>query len=488
MRFLNWASIRLLDYNHLNIVGKQIYNLKNSRRLSITDFQEEIRFSTSGKIQRFKELVCELINKDENVIIYCPSKAKAESYARELIHDLPDIDTTSFIDFLSHLNSLFKHGKGAQWVVTKGLSKGVGVHHGLVPKYIQNEIIHLFNRQIIKILFVTTTITEGVNTSAKNIIILSHLKGRKQLKTFDAKNIEGRAGRFIHHYVGRVFILDNDFSEIANNDDEVLKHKFFDTTIPKQSVDYPYVRPEYLSEEESNDKRRIEELILSSQIPESVINSFKTVSPEDKSHLYESIKRLTSAERVCIQQMITAFARRGVLKKDGFEIICNKIKAIAKSNNEIVALIELRRGTSPYCTLTNMVAVFLLNGFVGEVDYYALSEDIDSAVRKSAQFIFNTLRYQVVKYVGLFNLCYKNVLAQEQDCSVDMIQGLDALLMKMEYNANTKLGRKASDAGACFNVINYYDQLSNNPNTNAYNDLDEFEKYNADRIREIVLQ
>ena len=58
--------------------------------------------------------------------------------------------------------------------------------------------------------------------------------------------------------------------------------------------------------------------------------------------------------------------------------------------------------------------------------------------------------------------------------------------MRMEYSADTTMGRKASDAGASFRVVDYYDKLCNDPNTTAYNDLDEYEKRNADRIRDIV--
>lgn len=56
----------------------------------------------------------------------------------------------------------------------------------------------------------------------------------------------------------------------------------------------------------------------------------------------------------------------------------------------------------------------------------------------------------------------------------------------MDYSADTVLGRKASDAGASFRVVEYYDKLSKDPNTDAYNRLDEFEKRNADSIRAIV--
>ena len=62
----------------------------------------------------------------------------------------------------------------------------------------------------------------GVNTTAKNVIVLSGKKGTKDLKKFDAQNIEGRAGRFMQHYQGRVFILDKNFADRMNEEDELF--------------------------------------------------------------------------------------------------------------------------------------------------------------------------------------------------------------------------------------------------------------------------
>jgi len=73
------------------------------------------------------------------------------------------------------------------------LKKGVGIHHGRLPKYIQREVIKLFNQREIKEIFCTTTIIEGVNTTAKNVIIASSKKARIDLEKFDLLNIEGRS-------------------------------------------------------------------------------------------------------------------------------------------------------------------------------------------------------------------------------------------------------------------------------------------------------
>lgn len=283
-----------------------------------------------------------------------------------------------------------------------------------------------------------------------------------------------------------MFILDDEFKPIVDSTDEPLKHKFFDDSSQKHPVDFPYVEESFLTSEEANKKKSIEKLLESNSIPDEITRSYKTISPEDKFHLYESVRRMTELEHARIRALISSFNGTGHINKQGFDIICEKIKPIASGTKEIVRLIELRKESSPYCTLTNMVAVYLNNGFIGEVNYYSHTKDINEAVRISAKFVFNTLRYQVVKYVGLFNICYKHVIAERTNLPVDAVSGLDALLMRMEYNALTLMGRKASDAGATFKVIDYYDKLSKNPTTTAFNDLDDFEKSNANRIREIV--
>ena len=65
------------------------------------------------------------------------------------------------------------------------------------------------------------------------MLVLSGKKGRKRLKKFDAQNIAGRAGRFMYHYQGRVFILEKAFADCMNEEGEFLRHKFFDKEADK---------------------------------------------------------------------------------------------------------------------------------------------------------------------------------------------------------------------------------------------------------------
>lgn len=68
-------------------------------------------------------------------------------------------------------------------------------------------MLKLFNENYVDLILSTTSITEGVNTNAKNLIFYGSTKGGKELKVFDVKNIIGRAGRYYHHFVGNIYIL-----------------------------------------------------------------------------------------------------------------------------------------------------------------------------------------------------------------------------------------------------------------------------------------
>lgn len=79
-------------------------------------------------------------------------------------------------------------------------------------------------------------------------------KGSKPLKPFDAKNIAGRAGRFLEHYSGRVFAFIKDFEDTLNTPEESIKHKNYDKDTPKDDIDYFCTQEKYLNEQNIQEK------------------------------------------------------------------------------------------------------------------------------------------------------------------------------------------------------------------------------------------
>ncbi len=492
--FLDRYGFISIDYNKYDIVNKEEISVNYVKSINIDDIY--IEFPQKSKTNRVLQLVKALLNKTENSIIYCSRKSDTEKYAKELLGSdigFVDVDNERVNMLVNHIGNLFANGKGTQWIVCKALKKGIGIHHGLVPKYIQQEIISLFNDGILKVLICTTTITEGVNTTAKNMIVLSGKKGKKNLKKFDALNIEGRAGRFMKHYKGRIFILDKDFNDCLNLADEQLQHKLFDKNTNKMDVDIIITEQEYLNLHQEQRKQELVQLKESNIMPETCFEEFKTISYDDKLYLYNTIARFSDSDRDKIKEVIKRFNGYQRTYIPGLELICQSIRNIIK-NQSLRFYVENSGQQRSNCYLVDMISAFISKGFAGSANYYIKKEhDVDKGIRKAAEFVFNTLRYQVVKYLGLFNMLYKQYEAKRTDSLVEDITGIDALLLRLEYNADTLLGRRVSDIGASFMVIKYFDLLGTNPNNQDiinqfYNGLDDFEKYNVSKINTIILK
>ena len=459
-----------LRYNQFEIVSKEYMTVKGRRQYDIDGISVEIGAVSKG--QKIANLVGSLSTPSENTIVYCARRSDTETYAKYLLRDYSliasfhekcaEIESSTYGIFLNHLQHTF----GDDWVVLEALRNRIGIHHSLIPKYIQKEIINLFNTGVLLCLFSTTTITEGVNTSAKNIIISSNKKGIKPLRQFDAKNIAGRAGRFYQHYSGRVIVLDNNFEEIVNEQPEILEHKNYDITSPKADVDYQITKDAYLSESERQDKELIQSQIIASGIPSEVFNCFRVVGPRDKLTLYNYISSMPWWIIDEINQVSVTLAQSNAhrLYWDGFQQIIELVLPIVHED-KLRQLITIRTGRQQrYSLITVLLSSYLEGGFLSMVRYYtdreASPKTKDEAVRTVADFVYNVFKYHLVKYLGLFDVFYRYHVSKLRNVNIDDIAGLGMLLQKLEYNALSATARKVSDYGVPFKLIDCYDSES----------------------------
>lgn len=485
--FLRLQHILILDYNRYEIVGKGVYDVLGRRNVSVED-EFELHYPETSKEKRLIYTVRQLLDRNENMIVYAYSRTSAESYAKKLIDSgyIPDISTRSFSSFLSHLEESM-NGLGKNWVVTRALKKGIGIHHGLVPKYIQNEIIKLFNEGKLHTLICTTTITEGVNTTAKNMIILSNMKGSKTLKKFDAKNIEGRAGRFLQHYRGRVFVLERKFNDVVALPDETMHHKYYDTAAHKNDIDLMFVNNRhFLNDADIRRKAEIQSMLVRHPLDELILNTFTTISVEDKQTLYLALRNLDNRRIKRVRDFVNQYYESRFFGTQNFDEICQLIRPIVH-NTELSDILDI--DVNGACLFAIMVYYYLRDGLNGCIAYKLSKHNIDKSVQDSTKFVYNTLKYQAVKYLGLFNLIYKVVQKEKEGADFDTIRGIDPLLAKFEYNASTIEGRMVSDLGAPQKVVDYFDMLSVSRRSaqNKHAEMDAYEKSLTRTIKTIIL-
>ena len=493
--FNNFAEdngFTFLLYNQFEIVSKEYTTVKSKQRYNIDQIPVEIGSISKG--QKIANIIKSLSTPKENTIIYCGRRSDTEAYAKALLKDqtlisffqetCSGIESNTYEIFVNHLEHTF----GDDWIVLKALKGRIGIHHSLIPKYIQKEIINLFNAGALLCLFSTTTITEGVNTSAKNIIITSNRKGLKPLRQFDAKNIAGRAGRFCQHYSGRVIDLNNGFENIVNGQPELLEHRNYDVQATKTDVDYQITKDQYLSESERKEKASILSQMAASKIPLEVFDCFRVVGPKDKLILYFYISRMPWWIVDEIKRVSQYLAQSGAhrLYWRGFQQIMDLILPIVRED-KLKQLITIRTGTQQqYSLVTVLLSSYLSGGFLSMVEFYikrsGSPKTKDEAMRQVADFVYNVFRYHLVKYLGLFDVFFRYQVSKSENINMEDVAGLGLLLQKLEYNALSPNARKVSDYGVPFKLIDCYD--SKTPYDK--NQFDAYEQYIDQEISRLL--
>ncbi|WP_194396229.1 DEAD/DEAH box helicase [Microbacterium atlanticum] len=130
-------------------------------------------------------------------LIFVSAPARASEIAFELSTSAADPFVVEMADWIANHYD-------PEWFVTKALAGGVGTHTGPMPRSIQRAMVRLFAMGKVDKLVCTTTLIEGVNTVAKNVVIYDKKIDRKPIDFFTFSNIRGRAGRMLKHFVGRV--------------------------------------------------------------------------------------------------------------------------------------------------------------------------------------------------------------------------------------------------------------------------------------------
>ena len=490
--FLKENRFKVIDFNKYEIVSKKIISLTNGLN-KITEELEITIKSTDKSNEKVCSIIASILNIQENALLYTSGPAKAEKTINNLLKlssfQKNNHKSKRLQRFILHLekNYNLRDKENNTWILIKALKNKIGIHHGHIPKYIQKEIVDLFNEGSLNVLISTTTITEGVNTSAKNLVVLSASKGKKTLKSFDAKNIVGRAGRFLHHYSGRVLILSPEFEDILKSKGDVIKYKNYDEEARKDDIDLFITDDKFLNLQEKMRKLKILAELKNENIPNEIISMFKAVSYQDKLYIYKRIKKLNTVETKNIKLLIQYINSPKLnIHYDGLKTILYIIKPII-TNPQLKRIVEtetkIESGTYPI--ITYMLSAYINNGFLGCVKYQLekRNKQIDEAIRITADVIFNKFKYQLVKYLGVFNIMYKYHQTTLNNTNLDEEQGIDKLLIKLEYNALTEKGRLASDYGAPQKIIEYYEKEENK---NIRNNFDEFEKEKFEQISKIL--
>lgn len=189
------------------IFFKTNYSLVNTEIIKI-----EIKYQTKGKRRQEEEkekMLFKVLNnqKEEQSIVYVSSPQRAYNLAMKYYIYLNEIGSEDKIDL--PVSEWIEENLNKSWGFNNLIKYRIGVHSGIIPKHLVHSMIDYFNDGELNVIFCTSTIIEGVNTSAKNVFVFDNKKGPNELDFFDFSNIKGRAGRMLKHYTGKVYIFDD---------------------------------------------------------------------------------------------------------------------------------------------------------------------------------------------------------------------------------------------------------------------------------------
>ena len=101
-----------------------------------------------------------------------------------------------------------------EWCVIKALERGYVIHNGQMPLGTRMFQLSLYeNNDTYNRLFCTSTLLEGVNTAAENIIITKPSRqsdknnNANDFTAFDFFNLVGRTGRLNQHFIGKAYYI-----------------------------------------------------------------------------------------------------------------------------------------------------------------------------------------------------------------------------------------------------------------------------------------
>lgn len=358
--------------------------------------------SIKKSIEKLKFVANKLhFSKKNQAIIYCLFPAHTEKNAKEFSDSYVEQD---LIDerlqrFIGHLKNNYNFSFGGKknslenWDLVYALQNQVGIHNGKFPKYFQREIMRLFNDGVMSTLFCTSTIVEGVNTNAKTVVVYNNPSGKTdESKRFLLLNINGRAGRYQHHFIGNVVYISDKSLKIVQSNGISLDFRPYNEKVCLNELDLENIDYEDLSQ---TNKARKTALNFNKQLlPDDIFEQNRLIERKKQekilSKIIDKVESFIGIENATVEDFIY---------RDYFETILNIWAEIGEIKPTQVKAIK------------SFSINYAKNSYQGVLDYqfkkYLTQEDdehkfVNDTYRKVFRDVKDTIEYQLPRIISLF--------------------------------------------------------------------------------------
>lgn len=385
------------------------------------------------------------ISKENQAIVYCLFPAYTENNAREYIQatNLPENNDERISAFLDHLsrNYDFRFANNRSidsWDFVYALKHQVGIHNGKFPKYFQREIMGLFNDGRIESLFCTSTIVEGVNTNAKTVVVFNNPSGKTdEGKKFLLLNINGRAGRYQHHFVGNIVYLRNDSVKLINCGGISLDFKPYNHEVALSDIDIENIDDADLS---LTNQYRKEKLHFDKELlPDNVFFENCLIERKKQEQILSLIINRIFLFRGIEKATVIAFVKNGYFEE--ILKIWAEIGEIKKKQIEAIKYFSINYAQKSYQGVLQY-----------EFGKYNKQKDTDShkfaneVYRRVFRNVKDTIEYQLPRIISLFESLI-NRAYQIKGIQLDKPLDFSKIIRFFEIGAITLLGTDMIEKG-----------------------------------------
>ena len=448
-RFLQKFEIKKIQIE-TEATLKSFYNAWSKNVETHNDIEGHSSIELDGKYDTDKDKVKTIIkyinaNDWGQTLVYSDTPKRAIERAMHLDNNRKE-SKDALVALINHLQSKYlvkvnSTGKDSvdEWSLIKVLRNSTGVHHGKLPRYIQREMLRLFNEEVINTLFCTSTIIEGVNTKAKNIIVSSnYIRKSQQLNQFDVKNIIGRAGRYYHHFMGRVFFINERQNDIMEGVPQQLNFPLFDNVSLSMedidNMDIDNVDPHLEDIKSKRDQSLNRELL-----PDVVFYKNRLFDRKQQERMIENIKLRFDEFQIIFG------------KKDTYSILQeDELKLCLDTLYESEIITDKQKNSFLYIALK-----YYRKGIIGLIDFELNNKNAPKKVDEGYDLAFKKrstiIEYQFPRYFFLIEALYNHLceMGGIDDKKVD----LSKLCRFFETGAKTLIGQHLIDCGMPGSVV-----------------------------------
>jgi hypothetical protein len=323
-------------------------------------------------------------------LIFCRSPQRVRDVTNALLQGGLGVAQPNLSDAVAWIGEQYH----PDWLFARALGQGIGMHHGQLPRTLSQFVVKAFNDGNVRFLVCTSTLIEGVNTKAKNVVVLDNKIAKRKYDFFTYNNIAGRSGRMFEHFVGNVYVF---------RDPPAENLPLIDVPIFTQPDDAPESLLIQIDEQDlgAAARERVGDLLHRDDLDVEVLKESRGVDPR-------ALVRLAQAMREHLRDWATLLSWTGQPTNPQLQLVCKLIW------DYLVPGKQMRAGVSSGAQLSFRIERLRHNGGGAGLLRAAIQESAEpgEVVESAIEFLRFWANFNFPKYLLAVDRVQRSVLTK----------------------------------------------------------------------------